>query len=136
VGGTSGDCKIGKRMMIFAVSFRMLTRQAEYPDFRKRFQRPFFQIARIMETPVPRIPPVETAGLTFRYGKRTVVDSLDMALTEIEILGFVDPDGAGKTTGIRRLLGLLPPSSGTLWVFGRGSDVTGRQFSGGDTSRT
>jgi ABC-type multidrug transport system ATPase subunit len=35
-----------------------------------------------------------------------------------EILGFIGPNGAGKAITIRRLLGLLPPSSGTVRVFG------------------
>jgi ABC-2 type transport system ATP-binding protein len=62
---------------------------------------------------------VETDGLTKRYGKRTVVDRLDMRVGSGEIYGFLGLNGAGKTTTIRMLMGLIHPSGGAARIFGR-----------------
>jgi ABC-2 type transport system ATP-binding protein len=62
-------------------------------------------------------PVVETRGLTKRYGSRTVVDALDMAIPPGVVAGFIGPNGAGKTTTLRMLLGLVRPSAGDGRVF-------------------
>src|SRR6202000_1231090 len=56
---------------------------------------------------------VSTAGLTKRFGDRTVVDGVNLAIPRGSVCGFVGPNGAGKTTTIRMLLGLIRPTSGT-----------------------
>jgi ABC-2 type transport system ATP-binding protein len=61
---------------------------------------------------------VETRGLTKRYGSRTVVDALDMAIPAGVVAGFIGPNGAGKTTTLRMLLGLVRPSAGGGEIFG------------------
>jgi ABC-2 type transport system ATP-binding protein len=61
---------------------------------------------------------VETRGLTKRYGSRTVVDALDMAIPAGVVAGFIGPNGAGKTTTLRMLLGLVRPSDGGGEIFG------------------
>src|ERR1700692_2917021 len=63
-------------------------------------------------------PAVKTAGLTKRYGTRAVVDAIDLELPRGVISGFVGPHGAGKTTTLRMLLGLIRPSAGTGEVLG------------------
>jgi ABC-2 type transport system ATP-binding protein len=55
---------------------------------------------------------VETTGLTKRFGDRTVVDKVDLAIPVGSVCGFVGPNGAGKTTTIRMLLGLIRPTAG------------------------
>ncbi len=55
---------------------------------------------------------VETSGLTKDFGRRRVVDSLDLAIPSGSVCGFVGPNGAGKTTTIRMLLGLIRPTNG------------------------
>lgn len=62
---------------------------------------------------------VQTQGLTKRYGKRDVVDRLDLNVARGEIYGFLGLNGAGKTTTIRMLMGLIHPSSGSARLFGR-----------------
>lgn len=62
---------------------------------------------------------VETQGLTKRYGKRTVVDRLDLRVERGQIYGFLGLNGAGKTTTIRMLMGLIHPSGGSARLFGR-----------------
>jgi ABC-2 type transport system ATP-binding protein len=57
-------------------------------------------------------------GLTKRFGNFTAVDGIDFDVRRGEIFGFLGPNGSGKTTTIRMMLGLLPPTSGTLDVLG------------------
>jgi len=62
--------------------------------------------------------PVETEGLTKRYGHVTAVDGVSLTVRPGEVYGFLGPNGAGKTTTLRMLLGLVRPTSGTARVFG------------------
>src|ERR1700733_7754831 len=61
---------------------------------------------------------VQTAGLTKRFGERTVVDDVALAIPAGSVCGFVGPNGAGKTTTIRMLLGLVRPTSGSGMILG------------------
>jgi len=61
---------------------------------------------------------IRTEGLTKRFGNLVAVDRLTLSVAEGEIFGLVGPDGAGKTTTMRLLTGILPPSSGEAWVDG------------------
>ncbi len=62
---------------------------------------------------------ISAQGLTKRYGKRTVVDHIDLTVSEGEVLGLLGPNGAGKTTTILMLLGLTEPSAGTVSILGK-----------------
>ena len=57
-------------------------------------------------------------SMTRRYGSRRGVESLTFQIEQGTIFGFLGPNGAGKTTAIRVLVGLLPPTSGHVRVFG------------------
>jgi ABC-2 type transport system ATP-binding protein len=61
---------------------------------------------------------VEAKDLTKNYDGVTVVDHLNLHVTENEIFGLLGPNGAGKTTTILMLLGLTEPTSGTAHVSG------------------
>jgi ABC-2 type transport system ATP-binding protein len=61
---------------------------------------------------------VSTTGLTKRFGDRTVVDHVDLAIPAGSVCGFVGPNGAGKTTTIRMLLGLIRPTVGSGSILG------------------
>jgi ABC-2 type transport system ATP-binding protein len=69
-----------------------------------------------METIIESI--IETRGLTKRFGTLTAVDHLDLAVAKGEIFGLVGPDGAGKTTTLRMLCGLMDPREGSASVAG------------------
>src|SRR5260370_16337761 len=71
-----------------------------------------------MTTAPPGGLAVATRGLTKKFGTRTVVDHLDIAIPAGSVCGFVGPNGAGKTTTIRMLLGLIRPTEGTRTVLG------------------
>jgi ABC-2 type transport system ATP-binding protein len=61
---------------------------------------------------------VETSGLTKRFGDRTAVDRVDLAVPAGTAFGYLGPNGAGKTTLIRLLLGLTRPDAGSIRLLG------------------
>ena len=65
---------------------------------------------------------ITTSGLTKTFGKQTAVRNLTIEVPRQKIAGFVGPNGSGKTTTIRMLLGLLRPTSGTGRVLGGSID--------------
>jgi ABC-2 type transport system ATP-binding protein len=62
---------------------------------------------------------IVTSGLTKRYGTLLVVDGVSLDVREGDRYGFLGPNGSGKTTVVRMLLGLVYASSGTIEVLGR-----------------
>jgi ABC-2 type transport system ATP-binding protein len=65
---------------------------------------------------------IHAENLTRRFGELTAVDQLNLDVQEGEIFGLVGPDGAGKTTTMRLLCGLMDPTDGRAVVAGH--DVT------------
>ena len=63
-------------------------------------------------------PAIRTEGLSKRYGSTLALDGLDLSVGEGEVYGYLGPNGSGKTTTIRLLLGLHRPSSGRAELFG------------------
>jgi ABC-2 type transport system ATP-binding protein len=61
---------------------------------------------------------IQTEGLTKRLGDAAVVDKLDLAVPRGSVYGFLGPNGSGKTTTIRMLLGLIWPTTGSYRVLG------------------
>ena len=89
---------------------------------------------------------IRTTGLTKRYGRVTAVEDLDLHVAEGDRFGFLGPNGSGKTTTVRMLLGLVLPTSGKVGLFGSsicrdslaqiGSLVEGPAFVGHLSGRT
>ena len=61
---------------------------------------------------------VATSGLVKRFGGHAAVDGIDLAVPTGSVFGFLGPNGSGKTTTIRMLLGLVRPSAGEITVLG------------------
>src|SRR5215210_3229510 len=62
---------------------------------------------------------IETEKLTKAYGRKAPgIEDVDLAVEEGEVFGFLGPNGVGKTTTVRTLLGLLRPTGGRGEVFG------------------
>jgi len=61
---------------------------------------------------------IQTEGLTKRYGDTLALDSLDLEVSAGEVYGYLGPNGSGKTTTIRLLLGLHRASAGRAELFG------------------
>lgn len=66
---------------------------------------------------------MEVRGLTRRYGKHVVVDSLDLTVQVGDVYGFLGPNGAGKTTAMRCILGLIRRDAGRVELLGQ-ADIT------------
>jgi ABC-2 type transport system ATP-binding protein len=61
---------------------------------------------------------VESESLTKRFGRQVAVDTVDLAVPRGSVYGFLGPNGSGKTTTIRMLLGLIRPTAGTHHLLG------------------
>ena len=61
---------------------------------------------------------IEAHGLTRRFGNFTAVDHVTLSIERGEIFGFLGSNGCGKSTTMKMLTGLLPPSEGTATIFG------------------
>ena len=83
-------------------------------------------VARASDAPAPGgnevrldgAPLAETRTVTRRFGSFVAVDGVDMAVRGGEVVGLLGANGAGKTTVIRMLLGLLRPDAGAALLFG------------------
>jgi ABC-2 type transport system ATP-binding protein len=62
---------------------------------------------------------VHTDGLTKRFGRQVAVDRIGLAVPRGAVYGFLGPNGSGKTTTIRMLLGLVEPTAGTRSLLGQ-----------------
>ncbi len=67
-------------------------------------------------------PAIEAEGLTMRFGDFTAVDAVSFRIGRGEIFGFLGSNGCGKTTTMKMLTGLLPPSAGSARLFGQPVD--------------
>ncbi len=61
---------------------------------------------------------ITTTGLKKTFGKLVAVNDLHLDVKRGDVFGFLGPNGSGKTTTIRMLLGLLRPTSGSIHIFG------------------
>ena len=65
---------------------------------------------------------IKAMDLTMRFGDFTAVDHVNLRIPRGEIFGFLGSNGCGKTTTMKMLTGLLPPSEGRAWLFGQEVD--------------
>ena len=61
---------------------------------------------------------ITASNLTIRFGSFTAVDNVSFEIGKGEVFGFLGPNGSGKTTIIKALCGLIPPSEGTGTILG------------------
>jgi ribosome-dependent ATPase len=69
------------------------------------------------------VPVITARGLTRRFGDFTAVDHVSFEIRRGEIFGFVGSNGCGKTTTMKMLTGLLPPTEGEATLLGRPIDA-------------
>jgi len=69
--------------------------------------------------PLSRAWAVQSDGLTKRFRHQVAVDAIDLAVPRGSVYGFLGPNGSGKTTTIRLLLGLIRPTAGSHRLFGQ-----------------
>jgi ribosome-dependent ATPase len=78
-------------------------------------------------------PAIEAHGLTQKFGDFVAVNHVDFRIERGEIFGFLGSNGCGKTTTMKMLCGLLPPTDGTALLFGeevKGGDIESRRHVG------
>ena len=63
--------------------------------------------------------PIEIEGLSKSFGSTRAVSELSFTVAKGKVVGFLGPNGSGKTTTLRALLGLIRPDAGTLTIEGR-----------------
>ena len=68
---------------------------------------------------------LKTQNLTKKFGGLTAVDSVDIEVSEGEILGVIGPNGAGKTTFFSLVGGFIEPTEGQVWF--DGNEITGQK---------
>ena len=61
---------------------------------------------------------ISIKGLAKKYDSLLAVDGIDLEIPKGELFGFLEPNGAGKTTTIKLLVGLLKPTSGSIFIDG------------------
>jgi len=71
---------------------------------------------------VEQQPILEAVGLQKTYGRRRVVDGVNLQVGQAEIVGLLGPNGAGKSTSFRMICGMVEPDRGHVYLGGR--DVT------------
>lgn len=71
---------------------------------------------------------IEINNLTKYYGKSRGIIDVSFNVEAGEIFGFIGPNGAGKSTTIRTLLGLIKPTSGTAFIFGKNCFTDGKEI--------
>lgn len=70
---------------------------------------------------------IRLRGVTKRFGKHTAVQDFDFEVPRGVICGLLGPNGSGKTTTIRMIMGILHPDEGTVELFGENPDRTRRE---------
>jgi len=65
-----------------------------------------------------QVLPLEVIGLTKKFGDFTAVDHVSFTVQPGEVIGYLGPNGSGKTTTIRMLCGLMAPTEGTAKILG------------------
>ncbi len=70
----------------------------------------------------PSIPAIRTEGLVKVYGHRSVVNGVNVHVSAGEVVGLLGPNGAGKTTTFYMVVGLVPATSGRVFI--NGQDAT------------
>lgn len=66
---------------------------------------------------------IEVKGLSASYDRKTVLRDIDLTVCEHDFLGIIGPNGGGKTTLIKLIMGLLTPDKGTIQFFREGLPV-------------
>ena len=64
-------------------------------------------------------PAIQLDHVSFGYNGRTILDQVNLAIQRGDFMGMIGPNGGGKTTLIKLILGLIKPDSGTIHILGR-----------------
>lgn len=71
------------------------------------------------DKPATNSPDIALENVNFSYNHELILDNVNLSISGREFIGIIGPNGGGKTTLLRLILGLLTPDSGTVRVFGQ-----------------
>jgi len=74
------------------------------------------------------LPVVQIQNLTFSYNGQQVLDDINLSIQERDFIAMIGPNGGGKTTLLKLILGLLKPDQGTVKVLGKAADRSSHQI--------
>ncbi len=72
------------------------------------------------------VPLLQLDHVSIRFGGLTVLDAVDLAVNQGELVGLIGPNGAGKTTVFNLITGIYPPNAGTIQLAGQ--DLAGQKM--------
>lgn len=78
---------------------------------------------------ITKNPVVSIENMSFRYGAQSVLENINLQIEARDFVGLIGPNGGGKTTLLKIILGLLRPQEGTVQLYGL-PPVQGRRFVG------
>lgn len=68
---------------------------------------------------------VSLKNLTVKFGNQTILNTINLDLAEKEFLGIIGPNGGGKTTFLKTIMGFITPSAGSVSIFGKNPKDSG-----------
>jgi len=81
-----------------------------------------------MSNSTQAVPVIELENVGFSYNSRPVLENVSLTVNEKEFVWIVGPNGGGKTTLVKIILGLLQPKSGIVQVFGKSASAARRRI--------
>lgn len=80
--------------------------------------------------PITKTPfAIEVDNVTYKYGSNTVLDQLSCKIKDGSYVGIIGPNGGGKTTLLKLMLGLVKPTSGTIKVYNQSVEQLANKYS-------
>jgi zinc transport system ATP-binding protein len=73
-------------------------------------------------------PIIQLENVYFKYGDTSVLTNVNLSIQSCEFIGIIGPNGGGKTTFLKLLMGFLKPTSGKLEIFGTSPQTSRHQI--------
>lgn len=113
--GSPAELKTGTQAGTLETAFIALLPESRRQGHKPVLMRPFVAAG---DGPLA----IEARGLTMAFGDFVAVDQVSFQIRRGEIFGFLGSNGCGKSTTMKMLTGLLPPTRGEAWLFGKAVD--------------
>lgn len=78
---------------------------------------------------MPNEPLIQTKNLSFQYGKTSILEDINLIVEKGQFVGIIGPNGGGKTTLLKLILGFLKPTKGSIKVLGESPKAARRRMS-------
>ena len=78
---------------------------------------------------MPNEPLIQTESLSFHYGKTPILEDINLKVEKRQFVGIISPNGGGKTTLLKLILGFLKPTKGSIRVLGKSPKAARKRMS-------